>query len=74
MPLIWPVLFNEGMEIGFAHSSFKWKNNAANNAGVTCVIVGMRNKSNSQKLIFESDEPKIAQNINGYLLDATNIS
>jgi hypothetical protein len=33
----------------------------------------MRNKCNLQKLIFESGEPKIAQNINGYLLDATNI-
>ena len=70
---IWPALFSEGMEIGFAHTSFKWKNNAANNAGVTCVIVGMRNKSNHHKLIFESNEPKIAQNINGYLLDAPNI-
>ena len=72
VPTIWPVLFNEGMEINFAHTSFKWKNNAANNAGVTCVIIGMRNKCNYQKLIFESGEPRFVQNINGYLLEATN--
>ncbi|MGN5477684.1 DNA methyltransferase [Cupriavidus basilensis] len=39
--LLWPKVYECGVEIGFAHTSFKWKNNAANNAGVTCAIVGL---------------------------------
>lgn len=74
VPVLWPVLFETGMEIGFAHTSFKWSNLAANNAAVTCVIVGMRNASNKQKVIFTNNEPKIASNINAYLLDAPNVT
>lgn len=73
VPTLWPLLFDSGMEIGFAYTSFKWKNNASNNAGVTCVIVGMRNKSEVTKLIFSNDEAIAAKNINGYLLDANNV-
>ncbi|WP_314916047.1 DNA methyltransferase [Pseudomonas helleri] len=40
VPTLWPYLL-DGLEIRFAHRSFKWSNLAANNAGVTCVIVGM---------------------------------
>lgn len=71
--IIWPVLSDEEMEICFAHTSFKWKNYAANNAGVTCVIIGMRKKSNVRKIIFDNNEQKVVNNINGYLLDAANI-
>jgi len=73
VPVLWPVLFETGMEIGFAHTSFKWSNLAANNAAVTCVIVGMRNASSKQKVIFTNNEPRIAKNINGYLLDGLNV-
>jgi hypothetical protein len=40
VPELWPHLL-DGLEIRFAHRSFKWSNLAAHNAGVTCVIVGM---------------------------------
>lgn len=40
VPTLWPYLL-DGLEIRFAHRSFKWSNLAAHNAGVTCVIVGM---------------------------------
>ncbi len=73
VPALWPILFKSGMEISFAHTSFKWKNNASNNAGVTCVIVGMRNKSETTKFIFTNDEAVTATNINGYLLDSSNV-
>ena len=46
---LWPHLLTGGIEIGFAHRPFKWRNNAAANAAVTCVIVGLRNKSNAPK-------------------------
>ena len=33
----------------FAHHSFKWTNNAKYNAGVTCVIVGVREVAKGNK-------------------------
>lgn len=65
----WPRILNEIIEIGFAHQSFKWTNNAKGNAGVTVIIVGLRNSSNKQKLIFREKLEQKASNINAYLLD-----
>lgn len=73
VPTLWPTLFDMGLEIGFAHTSFEWSNLAANNAGVTCVVVGMRNACDKPKTIFTENEPRLAKNINGYLLNAENI-
>ena len=69
---LWYYLLNTGMEIGFAYRSFKWSNNAANKAGVTCVIVGMRNKCDEPKVIFNKNDYSYADNINAYLLDMKN--
>ena len=41
--LLWPLVLSKGQEIDFAHQSFKWTNNAKGNAGVTVVIIGIRN-------------------------------
>lgn len=41
IPIYWPHMLNKGVEINFAHRSFLWSNNASNNAGVTCVILGV---------------------------------
>ncbi|WP_238370404.1 DNA methyltransferase [Heliomarina baculiformis] len=38
---LWPHVLANGIEIGFAHQSFKWRNNASANAAVECVIVGI---------------------------------
>lgn len=70
--LIWPHLISEQIEIGFAHQSFKWTNNAKGNAGVTVIIVALRNNSNEPKYLFTDNLKKIAKNINPYLLDSTN--
>ena len=40
---LWPVAFVRGCEIRFAHTSFKWANLAAHNAGVTVVVLGLSN-------------------------------
>jgi hypothetical protein len=40
--MLWPIIFGKGQRIFFAHTSFNWKNNAANNAGVSCIVIGMR--------------------------------
>jgi len=69
----WPRILNECIEIGFAHQSFKWTNSAKGNAGVTVIIVGLRNVSKNQKLIYIDKLKKKASNISAYLLDTKNI-
>ena len=71
--LLWPNILNKGLEIGFAHSSFKWTNNAKGNAGVSVIIVGVRTKANTQKIIYTDNRAKKVNNINPYLLDTSNL-
>ena len=72
VPLIWPHILSKNIEIDFAHQSFKWTNNAKGNAGVTVIIVGLRNISNEPKYLFTDNFRKLAKNINPYLLDGSN--
>jgi type I restriction-modification system DNA methylase subunit len=39
--MLWPHILAEGASIAFAHTSFKWTNQAKGNAGVTVVVVGL---------------------------------
>ncbi len=71
--VFWRNIIEMDAEIYFAHDSFKWRNNAKANAGVICVIVGVRNKSEKDKFIFNNEVAKKAKNINSYLLDAPNL-
>ncbi len=72
VPLIWPHILSKGLEIDFAHQSFKWTNNAKGNAGVTVIIIGLRNISNNPKYLYIDNFKKLAKNINPYLLDSSN--
>ncbi len=71
--LLWPRIFENKLEISFAHTSFKWINNAKANAAVIVIIVGVRNVSNRQKYIFQNDISKLASNINPYLSEGKNL-
>lgn len=71
--LTWPRVLNDNIEINFAYQSFKWINNAKSNAGVTVIIVGLANKSNKPKLLFNEKVKKEVKNINAYLLEGNNI-
>ena len=71
--LTWSRILSENIEIDFAHQSFKWTNNAKGNAGVTVIIVGLRNISKSTKYLFNGNLQTEAKNINPYLVDAPNI-
>lgn len=70
--LLWPHIFDHGVSIGFAHRSFKWVNNAASNAGVSCVVVGLR-KGGGEAKLFDSNTAKVCPVINQYLLAAAPI-
>ena len=71
--LMWPTILSDKIEIDFAYQSFKWTNNAKGNAGVTVIILALRNVSDEPKYLFIDNFKKLAKNINPYLTDATNI-
>jgi hypothetical protein len=71
--MLWPLVASAGVEIGFAHLSFKWANSAANNAGVTCVVVGLRRRSSAPKFIFDAGLSRRVKNINAYLIAADDV-
>jgi type I restriction-modification system DNA methylase subunit len=71
---LWPKVLANGVEISFAQQSFKWTNNAKNQAAVICIIVGLRNLSNQKKFIYRDNLKFQANNINSYLLDSQNIN
>lgn len=71
--ILWPYIFDKSLEIGFAYQSFKWKNNAKDNAGVSVVIIGLRNICQKAKYIFHGSIKQEAKNINAYLANADNI-
>lgn len=67
--LLWPNLISDKIEIGFAYQSFKWTNNAKGNAGVSVVIICLRNILNIPKYIFNGSYTQEVKNINPYLID-----
>jgi hypothetical protein len=70
---LWPDVLNDKLEIFFAHQSFKWQNNAKNQAAVTVAIVGLRHKNNTPKRIYKDDLFQITNYINPYLLPTRTI-
>lgn len=72
--LLWKKVLKGNLAINFAYTSFKWKNNAKHNAGVTCNIVGVADESNiKQRVIYNGEKTLLASNISPYLLDAPTI-
>jgi hypothetical protein len=77
---LWSELFNEyNIKINFAHQTFKWSNEAKDNAAVYCIIVGFSLNDRKTKKLFQyasvDGEPVevSCNNINAYLVDASNI-
>ncbi|KRF05829.1 DNA methyltransferase [Arthrobacter sp. Soil782] len=71
--ILWPQVLGEELEIDYAYTSFKWSNHAKNVAGVTCVVVSLRNRSTEPKYIYTGDIRLSAKRINPYLADAPDI-
>ena len=78
VPILWPLIFQTGHEISFAHSSFKWANLASHNAGVTVAIIGISNHASKARKLFSAaalDDMAVkeVEYINAYLVPAPNI-
>lgn len=83
--LLWKPLFESGVSIDFAYTSFKWDNSVDFGTGkkekadkkmaaVYVIIAGFSLNNSSQKYIFTGNSRIQASNINGYLVDAPNIA
>jgi hypothetical protein len=78
VPILWPLVFQTGHVIHFAHTSFKWANLASYNAGVTVAIVGISNNPGKLRGLYslnEKDETvvKEAEIINAYLVAGVDV-
>ena len=78
VPILWPIIFDNGHEIKFAHTSFKWANLASYNAGVTVVIVGLSNQIVGERTLYSVGEDKQVSakkvdHINAYLVSGVNV-
>ena len=69
VPLLWPILFRQNIEIFFGYKNFRWGNNAKNSAVVTCSIVGLSKQLNKQKILFDNNSKKNVKNITPYLYE-----
>ncbi len=65
----WPSIIKHGVRINFAVTSFKWRNLASRNAGVTVCIVGLSRRLGAVKL-FDGlgGQVRDVENINAYLV------
>lgn len=66
--MLWKPIFDMGIEISFAHKSFKWSNNAKNKAAVVCVIVGIECVSKKRKSLYNEDQHILVDYISPYLI------
>lgn len=68
VPTLWPLLFSKGIDISFAYTSFKWKNEGRNTTAVTVVIIGCRSVHNTHpKTIYDRNLSYDADSISPYL-------
>lgn len=71
---VWDLIFKKNIEISFAYTSFKWTNNAKYQAGVTCVIIGLRRKHvNSKSFIYNENKVKEVDKISPYLIPGSPV-
>lgn len=67
VPLLWGILLKE-IDIIFTNKNFKWENNAKNNAGVICSIIGLGPKKlKTKKQIIYNSKSQNVESITAYL-------
>jgi len=65
---LWSRLLPLDCHIHFAHQTFKWRNNASNNAAVTCVIIGVGRGGRNSCAIYDGDTKREVRCISPYLV------
>jgi hypothetical protein len=65
--MLWPLIFSQSNTISFAHQSFLWRNLASNNAGVTCIVLGLSPQQSLTKRLFNGEQERVVASISPYL-------
>ncbi|MDO8329334.1 MAG: lactate dehydrogenase [Fluviicoccus sp.] len=79
VPILWPLIFEAGHDIFFAHTSFKWANLASNKAVVTVAIVGISSAYRRKRRLFSLADDGVSviekqvDFINAYLVTGPNV-
>ncbi|SJM54743.1 Type II restriction enzyme, methylase subunit YeeA [Brevundimonas diminuta 3F5N] len=73
VPTYWPYILSSKAFVFFCYEPFKWGNNAANNAGVYCTILGLSNDVSRKKIVFFDGGKREVENINPYLIAGDDI-
>ena len=73
VPTLWPRIAEHDVEIYFGYSPFSWSNSAADKAGVTCTIIGLRHISKDSKKLFGEGRSRVVRNINYYFVDGADV-
>lgn len=71
--ILWPRIFSYDLEIFFAYQAFRWSNNAKKNAGVVCVIIGIKKVSTDMKSLYKDGLCENVKNISPYLTGKESI-
>lgn len=66
--LLWSRLYQNGESIDFCHTQFKWQNNAQQNAGVWCVIIGVSRDRSKKRRIYDGETLREVESISPYLI------
>ena len=66
---VWRPLYERfGIQIDFAHQTFKWNSEAKDKAAVHCVIIGFScTENNGTKFLFNGENIELVDEINPYL-------
>lgn len=76
--VLWPALFQQGIQIHFAYRTFSWQSEARGKAHVHVVIIGFGLGSVPEKIIYEEQDGLLtattARNINPYLCEGPNVA
>lgn len=72
---LWQKLFDDGIQIDFAHRTFRWDSEASLKAHVHCVIVGFSKGGikDHECLLFDKEKVAKVKHINAYLIDAPDV-
>tara|TARA_R110002073_G_scaffold40240_3_gene114059 strand:- start:10865 stop:13750 length:2886 start_codon:yes stop_codon:yes gene_type:complete len=78
--VLWGEMLNNfNIKIHFAHTTFKWNNEAKGKAAVYCIIIGFSNFDTKDKKLFTYSDIKgepseiLVKNINPYLANAEDL-
>lgn len=70
--LMWPLIYEQGVEIAFAQQAFRWTNQARGGAGVTVAVIGLSADPPKERSLFVGEKRMRAANIGPYLLPTSH--